>query len=64
MDRSTKIIQLFEQVFEPYHMMFREMKGEKKSARYNNVSEKKNTKKLKRFFWGGGHQLFADFCFS
>jgi hypothetical protein len=29
MDRSTKIIQLFTQVFEPYHMMFREMRGGK-----------------------------------
>lgn len=40
MDRSIKIIQQSEQVFEPYHMMFRELKGEK-SALYNNVSEMK-----------------------
>jgi len=41
MYRSIKIIQKFEQVFEPYHMMYRELKGGKKPALYNNISVKK-----------------------
>jgi len=57
MDRSIKIIQQFEQVFEPYHMMFRELtRGE---ISYDTVSEKKRKthkkKTTKMLFLAGGH---------
>jgi hypothetical protein len=48
MGRSIKIVRQLEQVFEPYRMMFKELKGggrEEVSPRYNVSAKKRKTLK-------------------
>jgi hypothetical protein len=65
MGRSIKTVQQFEQVIEPYRLMFEELKGKNKQpSSLCSCKEKKNTKKTKNcfFLWGGGGgSLFMGF---
>jgi hypothetical protein len=48
MDRNIKMIRQLEQVFEPYCMMFRELRGKKKPQWfYNKKRENKEEKEKK-----------------
>jgi hypothetical protein len=50
------------QVFEPHHMIFKNLKGKKKQFPSQCFcKEKKNAKKYKNIVLEGGSQLFADF---
>jgi hypothetical protein len=66
-ERRIKIVQL-EQVFEPYRMLFKEMKEGKKERSSSHqwfCKENKNEIKKKHcFFGGGGRRQFADFPIS
>jgi hypothetical protein len=63
-DRRIKIVQL-EQVFEPYRMLFKEMKERSNSHQRSAKQRKTKLKKNPLFLGGGGRgQLFADFPFS
>jgi len=62
MGRSIKTVQQFEQVIEPYRMMFEVLKEKNKQP--SSVwccKEKKKTKKTKHCFFGGWASLFVGF---
>jgi hypothetical protein len=48
MDRSIRIFRQLEQVFEPYCMMFKELKERKEAAPHHKVSAKER-KTLKKY---------------
>jgi hypothetical protein len=59
-DRSINIVRP-KQVFEPYCMMFKVLKGGGGGVSHHSVSAKK--RKKTGFVGGGGGYLFTDFCF-
>jgi len=64
MDRSIKIVNL-EQVFKLYRFMFKELKEKKKQLPSHCFykHKKENTRKVVKYCFGGGIQLFVDFYF-
>jgi hypothetical protein len=68
MDRSIKTVRQLQQVFEPHHVIFMGLKGEKKqipSQRF--CKEKKNVLKILKHCFGGvsitrGFSLFVWGC--
>jgi hypothetical protein len=70
MNKRIKIVRQLEQVFRPYRMMLKELKGgggggkkKKHLPSQYFCKEKKNTKNNKTLLFGKGVQLFADFRF-
>ena len=65
MDRTIRIFRHLEQVFEPYRIMFKELK-ERKSSSHRSVSARKREalkKKYQNIIFGDG-QRFSGFRFS
>jgi hypothetical protein len=65
-DRSIKIVQQLEQVFEPYRVFFKELQEEKQLPIQRFLTHKQSAKILTymHFLEGGDEQLFADFYLS
>lgn len=62
MGRSIKTVQQFEQVIEPYRMMFEELKEKISNPHHYVAAKKRKTlKKLNTFFLEGGGSLFVGF---
>jgi len=55
-DRNTRIVRQFEEVFEPHSTMFTEMKGRKEAGTVQN-----NTKNTKTFLLGREVNISLDF---
>jgi hypothetical protein len=67
MDTSIRIVRLLEQVFEPYRIMFKELKEKRSSSHHKAFAKKRKTRQNTKTLLGcrgEGGELLADFRFS
>jgi hypothetical protein len=63
-DRSIRIVLQLDQNFEPYRIMFKELKGKWQLTSQRFCKEMVVPQNIKILFFEGGLQFFKDYCFS
>jgi hypothetical protein len=65
MDRRIRIVRLLAQVFDPYRMMFKELKENRSSSHHKAFAKKRKTRQNTKTLLGcRGGKLWEDFRFS
>jgi hypothetical protein len=57
MDRMIRNVRQLKQVFEPYRMMFKQLRGKTRSSHHNVSAKKRKTLKKIKYCFGGGQSI-------